>query len=360
MAQTGMRDHNKIKKIKKIKKIVPGTVLRRQPPRNLEDVDEWMFVREYRRELPSVGIRILSPAYIRKKSLYGGLFRRAQGLVTHPWGVGAADAYRWPVSLELCQRQESVPFEKAVLVTDNWSANYFHWMVDSLQRVLVAQMAGINWPIMLPEYFAGQAFVRESLDFLGLSYEICADDQLQRVKTLATITSAGPSGNPHPILVGTLSKMLRAANGMPCKPEAHHAAKRLWVSRKNSGKRRISNEEVLLPLLNEHGFESVYSEDLSFVDQMELFSQASVIVGMHGAGLTNMLVAKPGATILEIRRRDDDSNNCYFALASAIGHEYWYLQADTLDSTNPDSDVSVRPDELDLMLTRVLNSGRNR
>ena len=39
---------------------------------------------------------------------------------------------------------------------------------------------------------------------------------------------------------------------------------------------------------------------MSVRDQIDHFAAADAIVGLHGAGLTNLVFAKPGARVLEI------------------------------------------------------------
>jgi len=48
------------------------------------------------------------------------------------------------------------------------------------------------------------------------------------------------------------------------------------------------------------------------------------LIGIHGAGLTNILFMPKGASVLELRRKDDSHNNCYFSLASALELNYFY------------------------------------
>jgi capsular polysaccharide biosynthesis protein len=72
------------------------------------------------------------------------------------------------------------------------------------------------------------------------------------------------------------------------------------------------------------GFESVLTERLSVHEQVEMFSQASVLVAPHGAGLANMVFARPGLTVLEIQPEGQDFSGAalYRFLAAACGHSY--------------------------------------
>jgi capsular polysaccharide biosynthesis protein len=63
---------------------------------------------------------------------------------------------------------------------------------------------------------------------------------------------------------------------------------RFYISRAKAASRKILNEDELKPILYFFGFKIVYAEDLNMFDQIKLFKNASVIMGMHGSGLSNI------------------------------------------------------------------------
>jgi len=116
-----------------------------------------------------------------------------------------------------------------------------------------------------------------------------------------------------------LSKTLRTHFG------ANTGGRRIYISRRHAAKRRLLNEADLRPLLDLHGFEVVCMEDLTFAEQVRLSANCTVIAGLHGAGLTHMLWMPPGGRVIEIRAKGDSHNNCYYGLASDLGHKYFYV-----------------------------------
>jgi capsular polysaccharide biosynthesis protein len=52
--------------------------------------------------------------------------------------------------------------------------------------------------------------------------------------------------------------------------------------------------------MRHHGFSTHMLEDLSFDEQITLFSQAEFVVAPHGAGLANLLFCQPGTKVLEL------------------------------------------------------------
>ncbi len=57
-------------------------------------------------------------------------------------------------------------------------------------------------------------------------------------------------------------------------------------------------------------------------DTMSIFYRARVIVGPHGAGLSNMLFSRPGPVIIEGTCDKPNINTCYLIAAYHLGHRY--------------------------------------
>ena len=64
---------------------------------------------------------------------------------------------------------------------------------------------------------------------------------------------------------------------------------------------QIVNLEETQNLLKEKNFDIVKLENLSFDEQIFVFSNAKIVVGAHGAGLTNLCFSKEKTKVIEIR-----------------------------------------------------------
>ena len=69
-----------------------------------------------------------------------------------------------------------------------------------------------------------------------------------------------------------------------------------------------------------------------------------------------MLWARAGTSILEIRGATETQNNCYFSLASDLGHRYYYVPARQLSAWRPSylSDYVVDVEQLDAALAQLV------
>lgn len=95
---------------------------------------------------------------------------------------------------------------------------------------------------------------------------------------------------------------------------------------------------------------------MSFKEQVALFSETSILLSNHGAGLTNMLFMPAGSNVIELRKKNDDHNNCYFSLASALNLKYYYQQCEPLnkDEDAYTANLIVEPSELSFLLKEVI------
>lgn len=94
---------------------------------------------------------------------------------------------------------------------------------------------------------------------------------------------------------------------------------RIYITRKQAGKRSIVNEDDLVAALEDLGFQPYTLERMAVADQARLFHDAEIVVSSHGAGLANIIHARH-CKILEIFPGTPSFH--YRGLALACGHEY--------------------------------------
>jgi capsular polysaccharide biosynthesis protein len=82
----------------------------------------------------------------------------------------------------------------------------------------------------------------------------------------------------------------------------------------------MRNRDELMAAISQLGFEKYVLEDLTPEEQIELFYDADVVVGTHGAGLTNLLFS-PHTRVLELFPRDFVEPH-YLFMCKSLGHMY--------------------------------------
>jgi len=79
--------------------------------------------------------------------------------------------------------------------------------------------------------------------------------------------------------------------------------KYIVVSRSNSSRRRLLNENELVNQIKEYGFKKICFEKLSYEKQVELSENCKIMIGYHGAGLTNLIFMKKKTHLIEINNK---------------------------------------------------------
>jgi len=307
---------------------LPEETVRRAPPVNLRQGDQWFFASEHVRHFPAVRAKRLERIAVHADGLcYRSGRRVAWPVLVYPPGKlglrhyakGAAMVV-WGGTRDVFDRlQSEVPH--AVLLTDLYLGGFFHWCCDVLPKLQALATAGVDLSreLALVPACRNAGYVAESLAAFGVPHCVVDPAAYITVNRLCAIPRLAPTGNYRPAVMVDLRDTMRRF------VSAGDGSSRIYITRRDAGKRRLLNEGELLPILEQHGFQVVCMEDHDFATQVRIVAEAKTLVSMHGAGLAHMVWMKPDAQVLEIREASDPRSNCYYALASALGHEYHYL-----------------------------------
>ncbi len=139
------------------------------------------------------------------------------------------------------------------------------------------------------------------------------------------------------------SRLAVLADQAPANGAAGDRPRRLHITRRRAGRRRVLNDEALLPLLERHGFVTVECERLPLAEVARLFSEATEIVAPHGAGLVNLLFTRRPGRLLELFPPTVPlGGTCYWSLAHALGWDYAYHRG-SAQAGSPDPGDFVAP-----------------
>ena len=123
----------------------------------------------------------------------------------------------------------------------------------------------------------------------------------------------------------------------------------VYISRGDSvNSRRLRNEENLSIALESAGFGIYRLSELTFLDQVSLFSRARMIVGVHGAGLANLAFASRGAVVHELFT-DQFQPNIYEGLSLLTGLDYYKIVCEVSEPGKPPHLVDFRLPETSII-----------
>ena len=119
--------------------------------------------------------------------------------------------------------------------------------------------------------------------------------------------------------------------------------KRVFISRANASKRRCTNEDELKTALENYNFEFISLEGLSLEKQHQVFASSEAIMGVHGAGLTNIVSCKPGTIIIEIVSESEEQWH-YYLMSDILGLKHAHTRGIKDNKSAPNSnDLKIDP-----------------
>lgn len=209
-----------------------------------------------------------------------------------------------------------------------WHTNYYHWLMQCLVKIelleyyqeqtekkpaLIIQSNPPSWKI-------------ETLQLLGYDPDDCIPWNMSRIKVNRLVV---PSfRHTRHLTSPTACRWLRQrmlSNLPDVGSEKLSLSSRIYISRPKTVGRHIVNEDDVLEALTPFGFVAYTLEKMSVSDQVRLFSQAEIVVAVHGAGLANIVFAQ---NLRVIELFGSFGIPTLFVLAKALGFEYGCLISD--------------------------------
>jgi len=221
--------------------------------------------------------------------------------------------------------------ETAAFFVPYWR-NYYHWTVEFLPKVRLLEQyraaTGREPTVVLEANPPG--WVLETLRLAGWNPETCVE---WPETTVAVDRLVVPLHRNHYVTPPDgqfaddfnpsredLQWLARRMQSNVSDPESGEFSSRIFLSRRDTPRRPVADEDAIEAALAPLGFESYVLTDLSLAEQIRLFVGAETIVAPHGAGLVNMIHATD-ATVVELFP-EDNVEPYYFCLARQFGFDY--------------------------------------
>ncbi len=211
----------------------------------------------------------------------------------------------------------------ALLLGGSNCDNYYHWLLDSLPRWKILSAAGYADYDYVLLHDRPAKFQEELLDRL----RVPAAKRLRCSKNFVHQFER--------LVVPAMPAPLEAVPAWACAwlrslfPEKSSGPEKIYLARPEMGRRRLVNQAELRTALEALGFVTLQPEHMSVAEQAGLLRSARCVVAPHGAALTNLIFAPPGALLLELFH-PSHKNRCYVNLAAACGHRYASLDGQAI------------------------------
>ena len=220
----------------------------------------------------------------------------------------------------------------ANLALNSLENNYFHWMTECLGRYYLLEQSKFRADFYILNN--NLSFQKQYIEFLGIDErkiikldpgttiqadEIIAPTLINNYDIIEFRGNKCHQKQWLPSWIGNIYLEKIAQLKLKKAPR-----EKIYISREFAGYRKVKNEGELVNLIKNKGFGVYHLENMTLKEQAELFSNASVILGVHGAGFSNIYFCPKDAIVLECfpEYYHDPS---YRILSHALGLRYNFM-----------------------------------
>ena len=201
----------------------------------------------------------------------------------------------------LTQKRHVTALAGRIAVLGNFgfdTKNYYHFWADAMADLwfLRRQLPESRMPERYLIHFAGLPWQWEILEMCGIEraqvIPMLDHEFLKAETALLPVRDKGAESLPS-----WLADAIRRVAGWQWPRPS--SSRRLYISRADALRRRVTNEQAVCERLREAGFQIHTLNGLSVAQQQALFASASVVCAPHGAALTNLVWCRPGTLVVD-------------------------------------------------------------
>jgi Glycosyltransferase 61 len=215
------------------------------------------------------------------------------------------------------------------LVPGYW--NYYHLLIDSLPRILLSLQTSAAARVLVTQFQAArlQRAQGNQLSQLAKVFGLhgcleIADGDLLHLKRAII-----PKQKVR--FIAPVIRIFQDVGARFCDGNVH---RRIYVSRKLTTARRVINDDAVVEVLRDSGFDIVYLEQMPLAEQIRIFRESDVVIGPHGAGLANIVFSNHGTTLIEFLQESGSYKMPVFSELAALTQGK-HIVLPTKPETNP-------------------------
>lgn len=222
--------------------------------------------------------------------------------------------YKYALYKKFFEKKTYIKTKNNIIIHNHWSSGYHHWLTESLRRLLYIKTEQYN--LIIPSDYPEFAF--ESLKAFKFNSIIKLPKKTGARLDELIIPPNKKSGHYKKQQLLDLRIHLFSY----FKIQIKKTKKNVYITRRKANKRKVENEVELIDLLKTKNFLIIEAENLTFREQIELFSSCKILIGIHGAGLTNCLFMQKNTYMLEFYKKDTFINYCFERMARELEINY--------------------------------------
>lgn len=187
------------------------------------------------------------------------------------------------------KKHKSEFFEEAIScdMIYHYGNNYMHFYHSFIAQLALLEKKGVKLdkPVVIPVELYNTKFFRDALECFPKLKQInfiVSDEQVIYFDKVYFSKVNPYTKKVYPLVLDFLN--IR---------NIKRSEKNIFISRPTSRYRSFSNYSEICEIVNQYGFIEIFPENLTLVQQIELFQTAKNIFAIHGAGIANILFAYP-------------------------------------------------------------------
>lgn len=173
---------------------------------------------------------------------------------------------------------------------------YFSWLTSYLPRLIKRLESSENSKLIIPKEWNDINFVKDILDtFKSLNYIHIPEDHHVFVENYYLEPIRPWTSHFIKSDLDLVRKHFDFLIKKDIKP-----FRRVYISRNQAKRRRVVNEHLFIDFLLCNNFEIIEFENLTVLQQVKLMNETEIFIGLHGAGLTNLMFMNPKSQVVEL------------------------------------------------------------
>lgn len=228
--------------------------------------------------------------------------------------------------------------------------NYFHWVIQTLPRLRYLQQyeqeTGEEVNLVVPTNYP--PWLHEALSLLDVpdGRIIQSDVPIFRVNKLIIPPFLGLDTDYSGLEKQDIEWLRQKLIPRNQTTDAIDIPSRVFISREGAVERQIANRGELFDVLSQYGFTKYRLEERSLKDNIRLFNEADIVIGTHGAGLTDIVFCDE-CIVVELFGSKVKSH--YEWLSKQLNFEYYPIHC-----TPKSTDLYVNVDQIEYLLSSKL------
>ncbi len=255
-------------------------------------------------------------------------------LSLHP--SGATPFMPIPSYKTIFNKKPMIHLNKVISLRNANEVGYSHFYTDLLAKLALVRSMGHNlkdYTVVISKRIAQTPYAEFLLNTMPLAKEIgqlyLQDQEFIQCEEALFVNVFGNSTH-SPAFMDVLQDI------QTIHPFQSPSDRKVFLTRGKNRRRTLQNGHEISEILAAKGFESVDTDLLSLPEQIKLFAECRHLVGIHGAGLVNMLYRYPKKlSLFEIcepmMNPKHGLNAQYHNMAVALGFDYGATFGDIAD-----------------------------